>query len=432
MKNIRNVRILLGIGALLTVLVTATPAAAASAVKGAGADSPDPLIGAWQTAVAAPPLSTSVDYSADGSAAGRDQFITNGVDFAVTGIPFTTEELAKLTAAKKTFVYAPVAGGSLAFVYHLFTPQGQSIKGLQLSGPTLAKIFTGTVTNWNDAEIIAENPGVTLPPKKIIPTVRGQADGATYVATSFFRYSAPAVWKTFMEDPQRGFVDEPRELFPFFAGVDSRTSSFAIADVIASTEGSDGRIGYVDNAWAKKALAGGADIIKVKNAAGSYVAPTPVSTAKTLAAATIDNKNLLTINFGIADPTAYPIAMINYMVIPTSGLSAETGAAMGTFARYGLQKGQDAAAGIGDPALPSAVVTRSLSVVENALPATPVTTTTTTTTTLPTDVSANDVTNPGSSDNTLAFTGGPDVGVWLGSGGALFGIGFWLRRRVTR
>ena len=74
----------------------------------------DPLIGAWQTAVAAPPISTSVDYSADGSAAGRDEFITNGVDFAVTGVPFTNEELAKLTLAKKTFVYVPIAGGSLA------------------------------------------------------------------------------------------------------------------------------------------------------------------------------------------------------------------------------------------------------------------------------------------------------------------------------
>jgi phosphate transport system substrate-binding protein len=425
-------RILLGIGALLVVLMPAMTAGAAAAVTGAGADSADPLIGLWQQAVAKPPLSLAADYSADGSAAGRDQFITGGADFAVTGIPFTTAEDAKLSTAKKTYVYAPFTAGSLAFLYHLNNALGQPIKGLQLSGATLAKIFTGTITNWNDAAILAENPGVELPPKKITPTVRGQADSATYTATSFFRYSAPDVWKAFMEDPQRGFPDEARELYPFFAGADSRTSSFAIADVVGATEGGDTRITYVDNAWATRALTNGADIVKVKNASGAFVAPSPANTAKTLAAWKLDAKNLMTVDFGVKDPQAYPVGIVNYIVIPTSGTSPTVAAGLETFTKYGLETGQAAAVGIGDPALPAPVVARSLSVLATALPTTTTTTTTTSTPTQgTTDVLASDTTSSGDGTS-LAFTGGPDVGLLLGAGGTLVGVGAWVRRRVSR
>jgi len=131
MINVRYVsRILLGIGALLVVLTPSMTAGAAAAVKGAGADSADPLIGVWQQAVATPPLSTAVDYSADGSGLGREEFVNATTDFAVTGTPFTADEATRLAAANKTFVYTPLAGGSLAFLYHLNNAQGQPIKGL--------------------------------------------------------------------------------------------------------------------------------------------------------------------------------------------------------------------------------------------------------------------------------------------------------------
>ncbi len=408
-------------------------AGAGTAIKGAGADSVDPLMGIWQKAVTAAPLSTPVDYSADGSAAGRAEFINGGANFAVTGLPFTAAEQAKLTEAKKTFVYVPLAGGSLVFLYHLFTPQGESIKGLQLSGPTLTKMFTGVITDWNDAAIAAENPGVELPAKKVIPTVRGQAGGATYAATSYFRYSAPAVWKAFMEDPQRGFPDEPRELFPFFAGADSRTSSFAVADIVGSNESSNGRIAYVDAAWAKGALANGADVMKIKNAAGVYVAPSPASTQKTLDAAKLDDKNLLTIDYGVTDPGAYPLATINYMVVPTSGTTPDVASSLATLAKYAVGTGQAAATTVGAPVLPAPVVARSQSVLAATFPAD---STSTTSTTAPaggsTDVSGAELSNGFDSGSQLAFTGGPELGLWLGSGFGLVAAGSWVRRRVRR
>ncbi len=429
-------RILVVVGLLVAAVVPAHSIGAATVVKGAGSDSADPLLGVWQKAVAAAPLSTTIDYSADGSGFGRDEFIKGKTDFVVSGTPFTTAEDARLTTKKKTYVYAPLAGGALAFLYHLYNAQGQPIKGLQLSGATLAKIFTGGITNWDDPEILADNPGVALPPKKITPTVRGQADAATYAATSFFKFSAPAVWKSFMEDPQRGFPDEPVELFPFFAGADSRTSSFAIADVVGASEGGDTRITYVDNAWAMQATTAGADIVKVKNVSGAYVLPTPANAAKTIATWKLNDRNLLGVDYVAAtDPTAYPVAMVNYLVIPTSGVTPEVATGIGTFAKYGLETGQAAAAGVGDPVLPPAVVTKSLAVVAAAIPTT-ATTTTTSTTTAPagTDVSGSELTNGNGGDTgpSLALTGGPDFGLLLGAGGMLAATGGWLRRRASR
>jgi phosphate transport system substrate-binding protein len=433
-SRIRRGAVLLA-GALLA-LVVVSPAHAATQLKGAGGDSPDPLIGLWQKAVALAPYSTPVDYSADGTGAGRSEWINGDVDFAVTSVPFTADEQTTLTGKKKTFVYVPFAAGSIAFLYHLYDAQGKSIPGLQFSGATLTGIFTGTITDWNDPAIAADNPSVTLPAKKIVPLVRGQPDGATYTATSFFRASAPAVWKAFMEDPQRNFPDEARELYPFFAGSDSRTSSFAVSDVVAANEGSDGLITYVDNAWAKKSLTNGADIAKIKNASGAYVLPTPAGTQAALAQWKLDaTTHLYTPDYAVTAPSAYPVPIVNYLVVPTSGLSAEAAASLSTFAHYGLEKGQAAAAGIGDPALPQTAVDAGVAALSTALPA-PTDTTTTTTTTAPagtgsTDVSAAD-TSSGSSGDTLAMTGGPALAIWIPLGAGLALGGTILRRRATR
>ena len=414
------------------LLFGANAGAAEPMLKGGGADSADPLIGKWQQAVAKPPLSVTVDYSADGAGGGRTDFMNTTVDFAVTSVPFTTSQKKQLETAKRTYVSVPFAAGSIAFIYHLFTPQGDPIKGIQLTGPTIAKIYTGVVTNWNDPEIAAENPTLTLPPVRIVPLVRGQAAGATFTLTSYLKDQAPDVWHTFMSDPSRNFPDDPVEEFPFFAGVDSRTSSFAISDVVRGGESSNGRLAYVDNAWALQSIATGADIVKVKNAAGNFVAPTPANSQKSIDAWKVDADGHMIPNFRVADPAAYPVGIVHEVIIPTSGLTAEKAAALRTFVAYGLQDGQGLAAGVGDPRLPAAVVTKAMATLDTALPVTTTTTTAppTSSTTLGTNVLANDATNGGGGG--LAFTGPPSLGWPLAVGGLLLVAGTVLRRRRVR
>lgn len=428
--------------ALLAVLAVvvgsaliAAPGAAAetSTLNGTGADSIDPLLGKWQQAVAKEPLSIKVDYSADGSGSGRKEFIQNKLDFVITSVGFSEAQEQQLADEQRTYVSIPFGAGSIALLYHLFTPQGDPIKGIQLSGPTITKIFTGTITNWNDPLIAAENPSLTLPAVRIIPTVRGQESGATYTMTSFMKDQDPDTWHTFMSDPSRNFPDDPVELFPFFAGVDSRTSSFAVADVVRGNESSNGRIAYVDTAWAVPATDEGADIVKVKNAAGKYVLPSVSNAQTTIDTWTMDDDAHLTPNYRVADSAAYPLGIVHEIVLPTSGLAAEKAAALRSFVQYALQDGQKLAAGVGDPQLPAAVVTKSLVILDTEIP--PPTTTTTSSTTAPvsTDVLANSETSAGSVDGTaLAYTGNPALGWPLAVGGALVLVGTALRRRRAR
>ncbi|MGZ6913596.1 MAG: substrate-binding domain-containing protein [Acidimicrobiia bacterium] len=416
------------------LLVSAGAGAATPVITGGGADSADPLIGKWQQVVAAPPLSTPVDYSADGSGSGRADFVSGKVDFVVTSVPFTTAQKDALTKAKRTYVSIPFTAGSIAFLYHLFTPQGDPIKGLRLTGPTLTKIFTGTITNWNDPEIVAENPSLTLPPVRIIPTVRGQESGATFTLTSYMKNQAPDVWHTFMSDPSRNFSDDPRELFPFFAGVDSRTSSFAVSDVVRSKESSNGRIAYVDSAWAARAIDEGADVVKVKNAAGQYVLPSPANAQAALDAWKVDADGHMTPDFGVTGTSAYPVDIVHEIVIPTSGVTAEKTAALRTFVQYALTDGQKVAASVVDPMLPAPVLTKALAALDLAIP--PTTTTTTTSSTTPgVDVQGADLTSTGSGSGSgsgtgLALTGPPDFGWLLVAAGGLIVAGSLVRRRV--
>jgi phosphate transport system substrate-binding protein len=418
----------------LLLLVPSAVAATTVTITGGGADSVDPLMGKWQQAVAKDPLALKVDYSADGSGGGRTDFVSKSVDFAVTSVPFTAAQKQTLADQKRTYVSIPLAAGSIAFLYHLFTPQGDPIKGLQLTGPTIAKIFTGTITNWNDPEIVAENPTLTLPPVRIIPTVRGQASGATYALTSFMKDQAPDVWHAFMADPSRNFPDDPVEEFPFFAGVDSRTSSFAVADVVRSKESSNGRIAYVDTAWAIPATDEGADIAKVKNAAGKFVLPSASNGQVSIDKWAVDSDGHMTPNYRVTDTAAYPLGIVHEIILPTSDLAAEKAAALRAFVQYALKDGQALAAPIGDPRLPEAVTTKALATLDTEIP--PTTTTTTSSTTAPpgsTDVLANDATNSSTADgSTLAYTGNPALGWPLVVGGALFVAGTVLRRRRSR
>lgn len=419
-------------GALL--LVGPGAAAATPSLTGGGADSVDPLMGAWQKVAAQPPLSLTVDYSADGSGGGRTDFVNQTVDFAVTAVPFTAAQKQTLSDQKRTYVSVPIAAGTIAFLYHLFTPQGDPIKGVQLTGPTIAKIFTGTITNWNDPEIVAENPTLTLPPVRIVPTVRGQASGATYALTSFMKDQAPDVWHAFMSDPSRNFPDDPVEEFPFFAGVDSRTSSFAVADVIRSTESSNGRIGYVDTAWATPATAQGADIVKVRNAAGNYVLPTAANSQLGIDQWAVDADGHMTPDYRVTAATAYPLGIVHEIILPTSGLAAEKAAALRAFTQFALKDGRLLAAQVGDPRLPDAVAVKSLATIDAAIPDSSATTSTSSTSAPAgsTDVLANDATNASTDGTQLAYTGAPALGSLLVAGGGLLLAGSVLRRRRTR
>ena len=86
----------------------------------------------------------TINFSDIGATAGRQLFLNNQSDFAVSPIPFQPDETPILASRNMTYSYLPIAAGGTAFMYNL-----RGVSDLKVSQRTAAKIFTGQITQWN-------------------------------------------------------------------------------------------------------------------------------------------------------------------------------------------------------------------------------------------------------------------------------------------
>ena len=192
----------------------------------------------------------TINYAGGGSSKGKQDLADKLVDFAGTDSPVKPEDLGKFKGAE--LLYFPIAAAPISVVYNL-----DGVTGLKLSGDTIAKIFQGDVTTWNDPAIAAENAGVTLPDTKITIVHRSDGSGTTNNFAKFLVKAAEGTWKLDKGDT----LTWPKNS----VGAEKNTG---VANAVSQTKGA---IGYVDFADAKK---GGLAMASVKNAAGEFVAPT--------------------------------------------------------------------------------------------------------------------------------------------------------------
>jgi phosphate transport system substrate-binding protein len=128
-------------------------------------------------------------YTSKGSTGGINDFIAGSVDFAATDAPLTSSQSEQL-AAKRGGVkalYFPTLLGAISVPVNA---PGLT-KRLQLNGPTLADIFSGGITTWNDAKIKKDNPGVALPSQPITVCVRADGSGTSFGFTTFLTKVSP-------------------------------------------------------------------------------------------------------------------------------------------------------------------------------------------------------------------------------------------------
>jgi len=126
----------------------------------------------------------AVNFSADGSTHGRNDFRVGQVDFAVSELPYGgSDGGVPDPPPARAFGYLPIVGGGTASMYNL-TIGDKRVTNLRLSGETIAKIFTQEITNWADPAIKADNPGLALPTRHIVPVVRVPV-GAKATTTTF-------------------------------------------------------------------------------------------------------------------------------------------------------------------------------------------------------------------------------------------------------
>src|SRR6476659_321884 len=159
-------------------------------LNGAGSTAQEAAMAAWKAGFQGANPDVTVNYDAVGSGGGREQFIAGGVMFAGSDSYLTEDELA---AAKDTCggdpIEVPTYVSPIAIIYHL-----EGVDNLQLDSKTLAEIFAGKITTWDDPAIAGQNPDATLPSTDITPVHRSDESGTTNNFTQYLNAAAGDVW----------------------------------------------------------------------------------------------------------------------------------------------------------------------------------------------------------------------------------------------
>jgi phosphate transport system substrate-binding protein len=306
---------------LLAVVAAGTAGAAparasGTTLSGAGATFVAPLVTTWIPAVGAQ-LGYELQYSAIGSSGGINAITGRTVDFGASDAPMTPDQFSACNGC----VQIPWALAATSVMYNL--PGAKNL--LHMDGPTLASIFMGKITQWNDPAIRKLNKGVNLPDTKITIAHRSDGSGTTYNFTDYLSSVSPA-WKS---QVGRGTsVNWP-------VGVGGRGS----AGVSALVAQSAGTIGYADAAYALK---NHFSYFAMQNRSGKFATP---GIKGVLAAASSDQKpdantnELSIVNPPKKFPLAYPISTFTYVIAPTkSGKAAE----LRRFLFWAVTHGQEA------------------------------------------------------------------------------------------
>ncbi|POH71403.1 phosphate ABC transporter substrate-binding protein PstS [Cryobacterium zongtaii] len=361
----RRIRTLFALFAIALVSVTTVlPAQAASydPITGTGSTWSQNALDQWRKNVASN-YGMTVNYSGVGSSAGRRDFVAGNVDFAVSEIPFqlAPEDGSTPESPTRGYAYMPIVAGGTSFMYNLKI-NGVRVSNLRLSGEVITKIFTGGITNWNDPAIQADNPGLAMPDKGIVPVVRSDGSGSTAQFSLWMSKQHPALWNAFCASVGRTSPCGLTSQYPTFGNAKAQSGSSGVAGYVSQDYG-EGAITYVEYSYA---LESGFPVAKVLNQAGYYVEPTANSVAVALLTAQIDQTpgpNYLTqVLDGVynsADPRTYALSSYSYMIVPTEVggvFTAKKGTTLGAFANYMLCEGQQQAADLGYSPLPMNLV----------------------------------------------------------------------------
>jgi phosphate transport system substrate-binding protein len=296
-------------------------------LNGVGSSAQSNAQTAWTKGFQTSNSGVTINYDPQGSGAGREAFIGGGADFAGSDSALKSEELSQTFSLCKSGtkgIDIPVYVSPVALVYNL-----DGVDTLNLDASTIAKIFSGKITKWNDAAIAKLNKDAKLPSTNITPVYRSDASGTTTNFTDYLHTAAPSDW-----------TKDPGDAFPYKTGEGAAKGSGIVAAVTAGK----GSIGYVDNSSA-------GDLKVAGIAVGSdFVKPSAEVASAAAEAATVDtsrekNDTVVAINRKPTDAKQYPITLVSYLIACQSYNDSTKGALVAAYAKYiTSDAGQQAAA----------------------------------------------------------------------------------------
>jgi phosphate transport system substrate-binding protein len=345
------------------LFVTTTPAFAET-LDGSGATFAQPLIDACKADFAKDKGHT-VNYSGVGSGTGRNNFAAGKVDFAGSDAPYTV-------GAPDNFVYAPIYAAPIAIMYNLPTVK----EPIYLTAPTIAKIFGGLITNWNDPAIAKDNERTIVTPiyqtKKVTTTVKGKKVTRTVPAldkngkaivksnstntvnidlpsqqiTVWYRSESSGTSENFTRYLKLANAAANENLWPktqngtFANATPTNISTFfnfqGASGSAAVAAGAAGKVGSIAYSEVSFATDNKLPVANIQNANGEFTAPTAAGTSIFLGGGTINANGTVTPDFEKKIPGAYSLGTTSYGLAYTTGKNAAKQAAVAEWFTYVL------------------------------------------------------------------------------------------------
>ncbi|RIE17343.1 phosphate ABC transporter substrate-binding protein PstS [Candidatus Cryosericum septentrionale] len=345
MKNKRHVSILLTLLAIVALVASGcSPQGGSTTVKelsGAGATFPYPLYSKMFDTYASA-TGVRVNYNSIGSGGGIKALTDKTVDFGASDAFLTDQEEAAMGAP---VLHIPTCIGAVVLSYNL-----DSTPALKLDGTVLAGIFLGKVVKWNDPVISALNPGVSLPDLAITVVHRSDGSGTTSIFTSYLAAISPT-WKSTVGAGKS--VSWP-------TGVGGKGND-GVAGMISQTKGS---IGYIELVYAVQS---GMPFASLKNASGSFVAPSLASSAAAAAVSLPNDLRVVIVNSPGTD--AYPISAFTWILVykeqKYASRTLAQAQALKKLLAWVLIDGQSVNEGMSYAKLPAPAVTKALALVDS-------------------------------------------------------------------
>ncbi|WP_228488837.1 phosphate ABC transporter substrate-binding protein PstS [Raineyella fluvialis] len=287
-------------------------------LSGGGSSAQESAMTAWTDGFKGAQPGVAVQYNPVGSGAGRTGFLNGQYMFAGSDAALKADEWEKSKSICGTdgAINIPVYISPIAVAYNL-----PSVKeNIKMDADTIAKVFAGKITTWNDPAIADQNSGVTLPSTKITVVHRADDSGTTQNFTDYLNQAAPSTWS-----------DKAAQTWP--AKYTGQESAQQTTGVVSLTQSTEGAITYAD-----ASAVGSLGTVAVK-VGDNYVKYSPEASAKTVAAAKkvggeAPGDMAVKIDRTSKDSSTYPVVLLSYQVFCTTykdKATADVAKAFGTY-----------------------------------------------------------------------------------------------------
>ena len=342
-----DMRLKLIVIAVVAALSFSTPAFAAENIVGNGASFPANLIEECKSSYARS-TGNNVTYSANGSGAGKTSSDKGIGDF------WFSDSAHNASTKKSSVIHIPIVAAPIAVMHNL-----PGTRQMYLSSSTVAKIFAGDITMWNDPAIKADNnrkvkevtykqdksgnlikdksgnPIIlktttksivyTLPNQKIKVVFRLDNSGTTNNFVRFMKANSPDVWTKAVSDSFSTSFPKNINDINNIGRISGANQSQGVATLASKTKYS---ITYAEVSFAKFY---GLKVANIGNASGNFVSPDSANVSAFLGEASIDSNNILTYDYATKEPGAYPLGIVSYLLADTAGKNK---AAVKEWAKY--------------------------------------------------------------------------------------------------